>query len=369
MSENRRSARWKRCFAFSFRCDNFRRIRETNKMAFGKQNDALKASWLLLLGTVFWGFSFLAMKSLVMIQEKILPEASTWFFSSLSLVIRFGVAALILFIWARRTLVGWTRRELEQAILLGLAGGVGILIQMDAVNYTSASTTAFLTQCYCLFIPVFVGLRKRIWPGKRLLLNLVMVVSGVAILSQFNWQNMRFGRGELEAIIASVFFTVQILGLEEPRYARNNVNNVLALMFAVKLVSVLPAFFWTKPSWREVALVCNSAPVLLTYAILTLFCTVAAYMLMNHWQPHIESTRAGLIYCAEPVFTSVFALFVPQLFSTFAAINYANEKVTAALLIGGGLITGANVLNLLTGADPSTKAAGESKDDAPAIVK
>lgn len=338
-------------------------------MPFGKQNDALKASWLLLLATVFWGFSFLAMKSLGMIQKEILPEASSWFFSALSLVVRFGFSALILVLWARRTLKGWTRRELEQGIFLGLAGGVGILIQMDAVNYTSASTTAFLTQSYCLFIPIYVAITKRIWPGKRLLLNCVMVVSGVAILSQFNWQQMRFGRGEAEAIIASVFFTAQILLLEEPRYARNNVNNVLAMMFVVKLASVLPVFFWVKPSWHEVALVCNSGPVWLIYAILTLFCTLAAYMLMNYWQPHLESTRAGLIYCAEPLFTSVFALFVPQMFSTFAGISYANEKVTAALLIGGGLITGANVLNLMTGADLAAKPAVVAEQDAKPVGK
>lgn len=299
------------------------------------------------------------MKSLVMIQEKILPDASTWFFSALSLVIRFGVSAFILMLWARRTLPHWTRRELQQGIMLGLVGGIGILIQMDAVNYTSASTAAFLTQCYCLFIPVYVAIRTRLWPGTRLLLNIVMVVAGVAILSQFNWQKLRFGRGELEAIIASVFFTAQILWLEEPRFARNNVANVLTIMFGVKFLAVLPAFFVTKPSWHEVAMACAPGSVILLYALLTLFCTLGAYMLMNYWQPHIEATRAGLIYCAEPLFASLFALFIPQMFSSWAGIDYPNERITAALLIGGGLITGANVLNLLTGAQLAEKAAHE----------
>ena len=330
-------------------------------MALGKQNDALKASWILFLATVFWGFSFLAMKAVGLIQQKILPEASSWFFAALSLVVRFGFSSLILLLWSHRTLRAVTRRELEQGIRLGLVGGVGLLFQMDAVNYTSASTTAFLTQCYCLFIPIFVAFRKRSWPAKTLLLNCVLVLAGVAILSQVNWKGMRFGRGELEAIIASIFFTAQILWLEEPRFARTNVNNVTVIMFAVNLVSVLPAFFWTKPSWHEVAMVCNSAPVLLLYVILTLFCTLGAYTLMNHWQPHIEATRAGLIYCAEPLFASVFALFVPQIFSTVAAIHYPNETLTAHLLIGGGLITAANVLNLFIGADSAAKPAGELK--------
>ncbi|MEO6035149.1 MAG: DMT family transporter [Verrucomicrobiota bacterium] len=316
-------------------------------MAVGKQNVGLKASWILFLATVFWGFSFLAMKAIGKIQVKILPEASTWFLASLSLVVRFGFSTLILMAWSPCSLRVVNRRELEQGVLLGLVGGLGLLVQMDAVNYTSASTTAFLTQCYCLFIPVFLAFRKRRWPATSLLLNCAMVVAGVAILSQFNWREMRFGRGEWEAMIASLFFTAQILWLEEPKFAGNHASNVTVVMFAVNLVSVLPVFLWTKPSWAEVATVCNSVPVWLLYAILTIFCTLGAYTLMNHWQPHIDATRAGLIYCAEPVFTSIFALFIPHLFSVAAGIDYPNEKLSTSLLIGGGLITAANILNLL----------------------
>ncbi len=315
-------------------------------MALGKQNDAAKASWILLLATVFWGFSFLGMKALGLSQQKLLPEGSSWFFASLSLVVRFGISGLILLLWSARTLHGMTRLELQQGIGLGLVGGVGLLFQMDAVNYTSASTAAFLTQCYCLFIPLFVACRSRCWPRKNLFVCSVMVVIGVAVLSRFDWQKMRLGRGELEAIIASIFFTAQILWLERPKFSPNNINHVTVIMFVVNLISILPVFFLVKPSWREVAMVCSSTPVLILYTLLTLFCTLAAYTMMNYWQPHLEATRAGLIYCAEPVFASLFALFLPEIFSRWAGVHYPNETLTAHLLIGGGLITGANVLIL-----------------------
>ena len=236
---------------------------------------------------------------------------------------------------------------MEQGIGLGIVGGLGLLFQMDAVNYTSASTAAFLTQCYCLFIPVFVACRKRCLPKIGVAISCVMVVAGVAILSRFNFRQMHLGRGEWEAIVASMFFTVQILWLEHPAFSKNNMNHVSVVMFAVNLLSVLPVFFVVKPAWREVVVACDSPTVLVFYAILTLFCTLAAYLLMNHWQPHVEATRAGLIYCAEPVFASLFALFVPALFSQLANVNYPNESITGNLLIGGGLITSANVLILL----------------------
>jgi drug/metabolite transporter (DMT)-like permease len=335
-------------------CDRFRRLGKArrNNMALEKQNNALKASWILLLATVFWGLSFLVMKAVGLTQQKLLPDGSSWFFASLSLVVRFGIASLLLFVWSWRTMRGTTRRELQQGIGLGVVGGIGLLFQMDAVNYTSASTAAFLTQCYCLFIPIFVACRKRCWPAKIVVLSCVMVVAGVAILSGFNWNELSFGRGEVEAIIASVFFTAQILWLERPVFSRNNMNHVSVIMFAVNLLSVLPIFFLVKPSWSDVAMVCSSTPVVVFYAILTAFCTLAAYLMMNYWQPHVEATRAGLIYCAEPIFASLFALFLPQWFSVFAAIQYANETLTTNLLIGGGLITAANVLILFKATYP-----------------
>src|SRR6267143_1405326 len=78
-------------------------------------------------------------------------------------------------------------------------------------------------------------------------------------------------------------------------------------------------------------------------------CTVVSYGLMNHWQPRVTATEAGLIYCAEPLFASVFALFLPGWLAGPARINYANETLTRNLLVGGGLITLANILIQIPG--------------------
>jgi len=72
--------------------------------------------------------------------------------------------------------------------------------------------------------------------------------------------------------------------------------------------------------------------------------TVCALIIMNTYQPWITATEAGLIYCVEPIFGSIFALFLPVWLSRFASVAYDNEVTTRALLIGGGLITAANIL-------------------------
>jgi hypothetical protein len=65
---------------------------------------------------------------------------------------------------------------------------------------------------------------------------------------------------------------------------------------------------------------------------------------MNTWQTKITATEAGLIYCLEPVFASLLVLFLPAWLAGRGAFVYPNEVAGANLLIGGGLITAANVL-------------------------
>ena len=65
---------------------------------------------------------------------------------------------------------------------------------------------------------------------------------------------------------------------------------------------------------------------------------------MNAWQPKVSATQAGLMYCFEPIFASLYAFFLPAWLSVLAGITYANERLTLDLFIGGALITAANVL-------------------------
>jgi drug/metabolite transporter (DMT)-like permease len=79
-------------------------------------------------------------------------------------------------------------------------------------------------------------------------------------------------------------------------------------------------------------------------AALVLVCTLGGYLLMNRWQFAVTATEAGLIYSAEPVFTSVLSLFLPAWLAVWTGVAYPNEQLTLRLLVGGGLITAANVL-------------------------
>jgi drug/metabolite transporter (DMT)-like permease len=311
-----------------------------------------RAIAMLVLATPCWALSFPVMKALALEQQKLLPDAGTWFFTALGVMIRFGAAGLALlpFLFFLRQNI--SRREVEQGIVLALFGGAGILFQMDGLAYTAASTSAFLTQGYCVFIPCWLAMQHRRLPSVKIIWCIALVTVGAAILANLNPRDLKLGRGEIETLIASLFFTAQILTLEHPRYAANRPLPFSVVMFFAMAGFSLPLLVATAPSLAACAKAYSSTGACGYMASLVVVCTLAGYMIMNRWQPRVTATEAGLIYCLEPVFASSFALFMPALFSAWTNIHYLNETPTARLLLGGGLITAANVFLQLRWLEP-----------------
>ncbi len=298
----------------------------------------------LLFSTILWGLSFPLAKALVLAQQRRLPGADGLFLVAWDLVFRFGVAGGVVALGALGTLRGLTRQEARQGIGLGLFAVVALLLQNDGLNYTAASTSAFLTSCYCVFIPVVVALQRRRWPPPVVVGCCGLVLAGIGVLAGVDWRTLRLGRGEWETLGCSFFFTGQILWLERPRYAANRPAHATAVMFAVLTLVALPvALGRAGGPGQLVAATAGSPAILLLLLALTGFCTLTTFSLMNRWQKYLEATEAGLIYCVEPVWTSLMSLWLPGWLTLWTGVMYANEGVTLKLLVGGGLITAANV--------------------------
>ena len=316
-----------------------------------------QAIWMLLLGNLLWGVSFPLIKSLVLLQERLVPGGSSWFITASTLLPRFFVGGIVLGLICFKALRTLTRSELRQGIGLGVFVTAGMIFQNDGLQFTSASTSAFLTQFYAIMIPAWLALRARRSPPWTVWLCGLMALAGMAVLARLDWRDLRLGRGELETLVSSVFYMGQILWLGRPEFAANRALPVTTLMFAVLAVgsdvmslALAPAGVHMLPLWT------NGTWMVYTL-ILTTVCTLAAFTIMNKWQPFITTTEAGLLYCSEPVFTALLALFLPALFSLWGGLNYLNETLSVNLLIGGGLITLANVLIQLKPVKPGAASA------------
>ncbi len=299
---------------------------------------------MLILCTGFWSVSFPIMKALSLEQQRLLPGGDSWFLTAWGVMIRFGAAGLLLALALGRWWRQLSRRELEHGVVLAFFGAGGILLQMDGLNYTAASTSAFLTQGYSVLIPLWTALLSRRWPAGKVLLSVLLVAGGAAVLAGVDFKSFRLGRGELETLAGSVMFAGQILALEHPRYAGNHALRFSAVMFLAMAFFSAPLVWLTIPSGAACGQALASVPAAGFMTVLVLVCTLGGYLVMNRWQCGVTATEAGLIYSIEPVFASVLALFLPAWLSAWTGIAYANEQFTLRLLIGGGFITAANVI-------------------------
>lgn len=312
--------------------------------------DRAKAAWILLGCCVLWGLSFPLSKAIEISQRGVLPQASSWFLATQALTLRFGFAALLLALANARTLSRMTRLEWQQGLGIGFFGGIGIVLQIDGLAFTSASTSAFLTACYVVFVPVLLALHSRSLPRWPVVAACGLVCAGMAILSGIDWRTFRMGRGELETILGSAFFALQILWLERPRYAQNNTLHSTIVMFATVAAVSAPVALATQQSFADWAVAARAPAVWICILALTFLCTLVTFTMMNKWQRHVGATAAGLLYATEPIFTSLCAFFLPAWLSALGGFDYPNETLRAALLTGGGLITFANLLLLLPAA-------------------
>lgn len=298
---------------------------------------------LLIFACALWGVSFPLVKVLHLEQSARMPEASSLFLASWMQFARFGLSALILLPFAlgkNRP----TKNEVRQGLVIALWGGLAMWVQADALAYTEASTSAFLTQAYCIFLPLWACLRTRRSPALKVVAATIMVLAGGGILSGIRADHFQLGRGEWETLLAAFLFTFQILSLENPRYEGNRGIPVSFVMFLGITILFVPITLITAPDLQTCITAGASVASAVLIASLALFCSVGAYILMNVWQPRVSATEAGLIYTIEPVFTAVYVLFIPQWLGSLVNENYPNEIITTQIMIGGTLILAANAL-------------------------
>ena len=200
----------------------------------------------LVLTCVFWGLSFPLLKALRLEQEGRLIGVPGEFLTAWVQIARFGLGAVLLVPVVAR-LPRPTRLEVIQGAKLALWGGVGMGIQADGLAYTQASTSAFLTQAYCVLLPLWAAVQQRKPPRFKVVGATVLVAVGGAVLAGIGW-NLALGRGEVETLIAALLFTFQILTLESPRYAANRSRPVTLIMCALVAAIFLPVAVALAPS-------------------------------------------------------------------------------------------------------------------------
>lgn len=299
---------------------------------------------ILVLATALWGLSFPLGKAAGAASQAVAPDVSIWFASSHMIALRFLVAAALLAALFRGRVLQIGRAELVHGCVLGLFTGGGLVLQISGLLLVPASVSAFLTQAGIVAVPFLVAWHTGRWPSVRILPAFVLMLAGVAILAEVDWAALRVGYGEALTLAASLLFAGQVAWLEREDYARTRPLAVTLVMFLAIGIVFLGITLATAPALATAAAIAAAPGYAVPVVGIAVFCTVCSFTMMNVHQPRVSATEAGIIYSAEPVYATAFALFLPGLLAAAFGGDYRNEALHTTLFVGGGLILAANIL-------------------------
>ena len=169
-----------------------------------------------------------------------------------------------------------------------------------------------------------------------MVVSCALAAVGIGVLAGVDWRTLRLGRGEGETILSSFFFAAQIFWLERPAFARNRTAHATVVMFAVLTATLLPGAGVARGRLaRGGDGDLRLGAIFACLLVLTLFCTLCTFTLMNHWQRELEGDRSGVDLLRRAGVDERVRVVLAGVAGALDRVEYANEAPTARLLCGG----------------------------------
>lgn len=269
--------------------------------------------FLLLTATIFWGSSFIVLKSTI--------ESAPAFFV---IGVRFVAAALICFIIFFKKMIKIDKKTLLNGIILGVVVGLAYLIQTWGLLYTTPSRNAFLTASYCVLCP-FLGVlffKQKVKIYNILAAVLCLVGTGFIVFSNGFGSQSQTLFGDVITMFCAIFYSLQILFIDKYQKEQSNPIHLLTIQFAVVgFMLLISSAIFELPKMGISAYNLNGEQWL-KILYLMVFCTLYAQGAQLFGQRFTSSNQSAIILSLESVFGTLFSVFL------------GNEKLNAFLIIG-----------------------------------
>ncbi|GGL46471.1 DMT family transporter [Sporolactobacillus putidus] len=266
-----------------------------------------KADAVLIMVTVFWGSSYLFMKTG-------LSSMGTFNLIALRFMIAFALTGLLFYHRLLRADAG----TLFRSFLLGINLLLVFTFIMFGLRSTSTSHAGFLVSLTVIFVPilssVFLHQRLKI----KFWLGIGIALLGIGLLTL----NRHFGvsEGDVYCILGALFNAVYILSADRFTKCVDSIAlGVWQLGFTGLFAGILSIFLET-PKLPQ------TPEAWISVLGLGILCSAVGYIFQMVAQKFTTSVHAGLIFTLEPVFAAFFAYL------------FAGENLSARGYIGACLV-------------------------------
>ncbi|BCU56147.1 DMT family transporter [Enterobacter kobei] len=262
---------------------------------------------LLILITMFWGGTFLAVQYAVTMSGPV-------FFVGL----RFATAALAVALLSLKVLRGVTWLEVKAGVAIGVSIALGYSLQTWGLQTISSSKSAFITAMYVPLVPLLQWLCLGRMPGLMSCLGILLAFTGLILLAGPGGDLLVPGEGELITLASAVAIAAEII-LISAWAGKVDIRRVTIIQLAT---ASLVAFCAMIPAGESIP---TLSPALLGVGLGLGIFSAIIQVVMNWAQRSVSPTRATVIYTGEPVWAGIFG-------------RIAGERLPLLALLGGVFI-------------------------------
>lgn len=249
------------------------------------------ADLALFLVAIIWGGGFIVIKDSLSIITPLFLMA-----------IRFGLAAVVVGLVFHKRLKRISRTDMTSGGVVGVFLFLAFAVQTIGLQYTDASTQAFLTATNVVFVPFISFFWLKTKPDVNSVVGSVLTLIGIGFITLSNGFSM--GLGDSLSLLGAVFFALHFIsiGYFAPEMDTVVLSFVQIAVAAVAMTivafvfeplpSALPLKFWMGIGYQVI------------------FATVGCLLIQNAAQKYTTTTHASIIVSLEAVFATIFGILL-----------------------------------------------------------
>ena len=291
---------------------------------------------MLCAMTICWSMSF--------IWSKLVVNAGIA--SEVYLMIRYGMAALLLLPFSLKELRQAGKRQVKGGLILGVIMLVGMMLQVMGLQYTTPSNSGFITTAYVVLTPFTTWLMMRQKPSRKIFLAVGICLVGIYVLTMQPGETIQMNIGNVLTLVAAVAWAFHVTYIS----VAGQYTTPLVLSFIPFAVTSLGGFLFSIMSGSLAATNADQFKEAFWPIVLAaIFPTIVANLVQVFAQPHVDTNKAAIIYTMEAVFATIISILMGL------------ESWSISVIAGGAIILVAVVITQF--AIPSADGDGSNDPD------
>ncbi len=294
-----------------------------------KNREEFYADMLLLLVTMFWGFSYIAIHIAI-------PETGTLGLNAYRFITAWVITALIF----HKRLAKIDRETFKWGFLVGASLCATYGFTNMSIRYTSTPNAAFLCAMGVVFVPVIelIFIHKK--QTAKLAVSVILSAVGVALLTLTGGGALPKTHliGDICGIITAIIYAFEMIATGIAVKEKHLDAVVIGIL----------SMFWTGFGMLVISAAIGDLGVPVTrnaivaVLFLTFLCSAFSFIAQPVAQRHTEASHVGIIMALEPVFALMIAFAVDGTLPTHM------QMLGQALMILALIVLEVDLTNVLT---------------------